>query len=160
MTTYKVMSIPNVVDGDTLWVRRIRRVGPMIGMGWRPNEVHIGEVDGVELVALRREGLVGMDLFERDYLGGSKVRLHDGGKGLNTPEKNINRLGWNTARIDLLDWVKRHTMSDGETAVLLDLHTFGRDKYGRLLGDLRVSGLDETYSAVFHMKDKGWEAYR
>ncbi len=160
MTTYKVLSIPHVTDGDTLWVQRERLVGRAWGFRKPPADRLLGEAEGMELIARPRVMWSGTDLFIRDYAGGTKVRLHDGGKGLQCPEKNINRLGWNTARNDLLAYVGQHALTDGTLAVPMELVTFGRDKYGRLLGNLVLPGYDETHSAVFHMKDRGWEAYR
>lgn len=154
-TVYRVLDIPHLVDGDTLWVVRERTVGPLPGMR-RQLSRQIGEAEGVALWAVPRPGGHGMDQVQRDYAGGRKVRLHDGLRGLNTPESTTNKLGWNTARLDLravLDaWC--------ELEARLELHAFGIDSFGRLLGDLRPLGAPDAESAVFHMIDQGWEAYK
>lgn len=153
LTTYRVLDIPHVVDGDTLWVVRQRLVGRMHGMRLQASR-QVGEVEGVALWAVPDlENGVGMLQVQRDYAGGRKIRLHDGFRGLNTPEESTNKLGWNTARLDLLAWVDEHR---GEA---LELRSYGIDKYGRLLGDLAPVNSMPFDTAVFHMIDRGWEAY-
>ncbi len=151
-TTYRVLDIPHVVDGDTLWVVRERDVGPLPGMRHQAAR-QIGEVEGMALWAVPHLSGIGMYQVARDYAGGRAVRLHDGRFGLDTPEKKINKLGWTAARNDFLAYVEE--TSDWS----LELQTYGLDKYGRLMGDLCVVGA-WTSSAVFWMRDKGWEAYQ
>lgn len=134
ISSYQVVSVPYVVDGDTLWVVR-RRV--------------IGDVEG------------GTIIYE-DNVGGVAVRLHDGGLGLNTPEKHgvgSNASRWAAARADLTAWVAANIgVVPGvlaPTSLRLELRVYGRDKYGRLLGNLHsVSG-----DAVRHMIERGWATY-
>lgn len=127
-TISNVLAVPNVVDGDTAWVVRHRI---------------IGEHDGQFIVA-------------QDKAGGSKVRLHDGGVGLNAPEKNKDRAGWTMARNDLYDWIE-DALAKGKQ---LELHDYGngkRDSFGRLLADLFADG----ESAVKYMRDtRGWHSYK
>ncbi len=155
--TYRVLDIPHVVDGDTLWVVRERDVGPLPGMRHQAAR-QIGEVEGMALWAVPHFNGVGMYQVARDYAGGRAVRLHDGRLGLNTPEKSINKLGWTSARLDLFDYV-RMSMRLAGLGWNIELMTYGPDKYGRLLGDIHVLGLDVS-GAVAWMKDKGWEAYQ
>jgi endonuclease YncB( thermonuclease family) len=124
---YRVLNVPYVVDGDTAWVQR---------------EWSQGDIEGVELIA-------------RDYAGGSKVRLDDGGKGLNTPEKKQE--GWAEARQDLLNWLEVHRQSGHQ----LELHTRGKkDSFGRILGDFVVIGVEGALTAVEYMIVCGWEPYK
>lgn len=120
---YRVLDIPNIHDGDTLWVVRERTVG---------------EIEGAELI-------------QRDYRGGTKVRLHDGGKGLQAAE--LKKAGGSAALQDLTDFVEGW---QGD----LELHTFGRDSFGRLLGDLVVIDHPNGYSAVQYMTERGHPTYK
>lgn len=125
ISSYQVVNVPYVVDGDTLWVVRRRPVG---------------DVEG------------GTILYE-DNAGGVDVRLHDGGLGLNTPEKRgagSDPARWAAARADLTAWVAAN-LSAG-----LELRVYGRDKYGRLMGNLHAPAGD----VVSHMVGRGWPTYR
>jgi endonuclease YncB( thermonuclease family) len=129
VTIYQIVSIPHIVDGDTLWVQRERSVG---------------DVGGVELI-------------ERDYRGGRKVRLHDGKKGLNTPEVNrvATKVAGLAARHDLENFIADWGEHD------LELWSYGVDDFGRLLGDLHViDHPSDTYGAVSYMLGRGWESYK
>lgn len=121
ISSYQVVAVPNVVDGDTLWV--VRR---------RP----IGDVEG------------GTILYE-DNVGGVKVRLHDGKLGLNTPEK-ADAGRWSDARADLTRWVT------GNLPAGLELLVYGRDMYGRLMGNLHAPAGD----VVTYMVGMGWPTYK
>lgn len=125
ISSYQVVNVPYVVDGDTLWVVRRRSVG---------------DVEG------------GTILYE-DNAGGVDVRLHDGGLGLNTPEKHgagSDPVRWAAARADLTAWVAANLPSG------LELRVYGRDKYGRLMGNLH----SPTGDVVSHMVGRGWSTYR
>lgn len=155
-TTYRVLDIPNIVDGDTLWVVRERVVGRMHGMRMQARR-QVGESEGMALWAVPDVvNGVGMLQVSRDYAGGRKIRLHDGLRGLNTPEESVNKLGWNSARLDLIRLIQDWAF----LGATLELQTYGLDKYGRLMGDLvPTNDVASRESAVFHMIDRGWEAY-
>lgn len=122
-----VLSIPYIVDGDTLWAVRHRV---------------IGEHDN-QLVVIH------------DKTGGTKVRLHDGAFGLNTPEKSKDPSGWAAARLDVEEWIES-AISVGERIQLFDYGNGKRDSFGRLLGDI----VADSKSLIAHMRAEGWPAYK
>lgn len=118
-----VLSVPYVVDGDSLWAVLEHPVGHTLG---------------------------GRQLLERDYAGGTSIRLGDGGPGLNTPEKRKDPEGWRRAREDLSLWI-------GLRPRTLTFHSYGEGAFGRTLGDL-VDATGESVCAW--MRSLGWAAYR
>lgn len=131
MIIARVLSIPHVVDGDTVWVQLEFTVGSTL--------------DGRELI-------------ERDYLGGSKMRLTREELTLNTPEKKDDPEGWAKARTELSEWCEAALAFGPVTAEIIgkELGT-KKDSFGRYLGDLRV-GL--SASAVRYMRSQGWDGYK
>ena len=152
--TYRVLDVPNVVDGDTLWAVLERDVKKFRGhVMWRNHrEEIVGEAGGRQLI--EQCSLRGHFIVERDYPGGTKIRLHDWQRGLNTPEAK-HKLPHDTARRDLLAYLDRWNGREQ-----LTLKTYGKDSFVRTLGDLQPPRYDRVESAVFWMRDKGWEAYR
>lgn len=130
ITTYKILDIPYVTDGDSLWVVRERSVG---------------DADGLEIL-------------QRDYAGGRKIRLDDFADGLNTPEKKKDPLGYAAARADLQGWVNAFKLTRDFTGRHLTLVTKGKkDQYGRLLANI-VHPDDST--VVQYMRNLGWRSYK
>lgn len=128
---YRVVAVPHIVDGDTLWVQRERAVG---------------EVESMELIA-------------RDYLGGRKVRLDDGASGLNTPEVNkpATRARGLVARADLEHYIEDWTQGGTLELAAYGIDDFGRllgDLY-----PAGYTG-QQGFGAVSYMLSKGWESYR
>lgn len=119
---YRVLAAPRITDGDTLYVVRERE---------------IGEIEDMLVV-------------HRDHPKGVKLRLHDGGLGLDTPE-TTDPGPWAGARDDLTAWV-----TGAQERGALYLSMLGRDEYGRRLGDLR----DEVGQSVCAwMRGLGWSGY-
>jgi endonuclease YncB( thermonuclease family) len=99
-TTFDILDIPYVVDGDTLWI--VRRC-------------IIGQVDSGKII------------YE-DNSGGVSCRLYDGLNGLNTPEKHGPKgdlIQWSKARQDLSDWVANQQLVNLELRVYKK-DSFGR----------------------------------
>jgi endonuclease YncB( thermonuclease family) len=67
---------------------------------------------------------------------------------VDTPERG--EVGWAEAKADLEKWVLGHEGS-------LTLHTAGRDRYGRLLGDLHDP--DGDTASLHLIRDKGWPTW-
>jgi endonuclease YncB( thermonuclease family) len=105
---FEVVDIPNITDGDTLWVVR-RRV-----------------VEELET------GL----LIYQDFPGGIKVRLHDNKNGLNTPEKK-DKDAWLRAKKDLQYWVGVH-LNERKRLVDYGKDGFGRRLANIFVGEAGV----------------------
>lgn len=124
---YEILEIPHIIDGDTLWVQR-RRV--------------IGDVEG-------------MSLITEDYAGGIDVRLDDGGRGVNTPEKRKDLLGWGMAKEDLEALCQTFWVRGGPNPILRVYELHG--VFGRTLADIIAPVGSVT---AFQRDINGWEPYR
>ena len=122
---FQVHGFPHITDGDTCWAVLSRSVGVSIS---------------------------GRELIEKDYAGGTCLRLTDGDLGLNTPEKA--KPGYHEAGQDLAFYCSSLVVYPVEFWVWEKDYT---DEFGRFLGDVvPYSGP----TAVEYMRSRGWAPYK
>lgn len=97
MKIARVLAVPHVVDGDTVWAQLEYSVG---------------------------ETLNGRELIERDYAGGSKCRITRKDITLDTPEKK--EAGWSEAKADLADWCNNALVMGPVITEIIGEDSFGR----------------------------------
>ena len=103
-------------------------------------------VDGDSLLLTRRRDIGAADGLTISATDGTPVRVRLA--WVDTPERN--EVAWGEAKRDLADWVTHHPF--------LTLWDFGRDNFGRVLGDLR-SDAGESASQWL-MRERGWPPYK
>lgn len=134
MIVARVLSIPYVVDGDTLWAQLEFTAGTTL--------------DGREII-------------ERDYAGGSKIRTTREDLTLNTPEKAKDPAGWRIARNECEAWCVA-AMNYGPVVAHILKKEMGskKDSFGRYLGDLVCKpGTPGEVSLVQHMRNMGFSGW-